>query len=247
MWPRSMIAEPRSRTSATRWNAPSRRVQACAERPLHLMFFQGLEAGRRLLSSRLPATTFPYSDFGGSSTSPSTRIPVIGRHVAGCGLFIDSKILNENRIFPTQRHCDKYHYVFLTQDIERVNEHGKDGFPFPGKWLDDTTMTFPTYAQLVFLKDVYEKACNYPVPKVRSKFQATWNFYKLQFAPLCRKLEEFEFDFREIADANWGEAKSFFEVELNSDYYKFNANQKLYPVVETPVESGKEQGTADQF
>ena len=31
-----MIAEPRSRTSATRWNVISEHVQACAERPLHL-------------------------------------------------------------------------------------------------------------------------------------------------------------------------------------------------------------------
>lgn len=147
------------------------------------------------------------------------------KSLIGCGLFMDSRLLGENLIFPTQRHCDNYHYVFLTQDIERANEYGQSGFPFPGKWLDVTTMTYPTYAQLVFLSDIYRKSKEHPDPKVRSKFQATWTFYQIQFQPLCDALRKSGCDFNTIADADWEAARKHFEKELNAEFYKYTANK----------------------
>lgn len=139
----------------------------------------------------------------------------------GCGLFIDSRLRSENQIFPIRRHCNRYHYVFLTQDIQRANEYGQNGFPFSGELLDSTGTNFQTYAQLVFLADVYRKSKEHPDPKVRSKFQATWCFYQLQFAPLCDALLKSGFDFNAIADADWKTAKAHFEEQLYSEYYKY--------------------------
>jgi hypothetical protein len=146
------------------------------------------------------------------------------KELIGCGLFIDNRLLEENRIFPTQRHCDRYHYVFLTQDIHRATEYGRSGFPFPGELVDSTTMTSPTYAQLIFLADIYRKASEHPTPSVRAKFQATWNFYQNQYPSLCDALRLSGFDFKAIADADWMHAKMVFERELRSGYYRFNAN-----------------------
>jgi len=146
------------------------------------------------------------------------------KELIGCGLFIDTRLLKENQIFPTWRHCDRYHYVFLTQDIQRASEYGQSGFPFPGALLDSTTMTFPTYSQLLFLADIYRKAAEHPEPRVRAKFQATWSFYQNQYPSLCDTLRQSDFDFNAVADADWKRAKKFFERELCSGYYRFNAN-----------------------
>jgi hypothetical protein len=137
--------------------------------------------------------------------------------LVGVGLFLDTELLGENRIFPTQRHCDRYHYVFLTQALQSANSYGESGFPFPGEVLDSTTMNFPTYAQLIYLKDIYEKSMDFPIAKVRSKYQATWNFYQLEFPALCNVLRESEFDFNAVADADWEEARVHFEKQLKSD------------------------------
>jgi hypothetical protein len=142
----------------------------------------------------------------------------------GCGLFIDDSILSENQIFPTLRHCDRYHYVFLTQRIQDASWHGEGGFPFPGELLDDTSTHFQTYAELCFLKEVYRKSRQEADPKVRSKFQATWGFYEQRFPALCETLRTSNFDFNAIADANWTEAEKHFREELRSDYYKYNAS-----------------------
>jgi hypothetical protein len=141
----------------------------------------------------------------------------------GCGLFMDVQLLKENEIFPTRRHCDRYHYVFLTQAIQNASNLGTSGFPFHGDLLDAMGTTTLTYAELTFLADVYRKSTSHPEPKVRSKFQATWNFYQLQFASLCDILRGSGFDFNAVADADWASAKASFDKELASDYYRFNA------------------------
>lgn len=151
------------------------------------------------------------------------------KSLIGCGLFINRTLLPDNWIFTTAKHCEKYDYVFLTQDIDRTNNYGQGKFPFPGELIDSSTMTFPTYAQLFFLKDIRIKAVGHPDPKVRAKFQATWIFYEEKFAELCRALLESNFDFNSIADANWSEAKEQFESELKSDYHKYNANNTINP------------------
>ena len=143
----------------------------------------------------------------------------------GCGLFIDRTLLPDNWIFPTIKYCEKYDYVFLTQDIDRANEYGKDGFPFPGELIDSTTMTHPTYAQLQFLKDVRMKSTDHPDPKVRAKFQATWTFYNEKYPLLCKAWLDSNFDFNTIANANWAEAMRQYDSELKSDSYKYNANK----------------------
>ena len=163
------------------------------------------------------------------------------KNLIGCGLFIDSTLLKNNLIFSTHPHCNKYHYVFLTQCIDYVSKYGKDGYPFPGILLDNTDMTFHTYAQITFLKDLYKKSLTHTNPKVRSKFQATWYFYKIKYSSLCKKLEDTGFNFSEISDANWEEAQSFFEKELKSDYYKFDPNYCTDFVEKTLVEKPKLQ------
>lgn len=107
------------------------------------------------------------------------------KSLIGCGLFIDNRLLADNHIFPTRRHCGQYDYVFLTQDIQRASEYGRNGFPFPGDVLDSTATTFPTYAQLRFLADIYQKASTHDDPRVRAKFQATWTHYEQQYPALC--------------------------------------------------------------
>ncbi|MBI9077740.1 MAG: hypothetical protein JEZ02_20230 [Desulfatibacillum sp.] len=140
------------------------------------------------------------------------------KSLVGCGLFIDKELLSNNHIFSTTKHCQKYDYVFLTQDITRANVYGKEGLPFPGDLIDSSGMTFPTYAQLMFLKDVREKSLDAPDPKVRAKFQATWTFYEKMFPLLCKAWLDSNFNCNAISNANWPEAKRFFDNELQSIY-----------------------------
>lgn len=144
-----------------------------------------------------------------------------GGSLIGVGLFMDNRLQRYNTIFPIERHCEKYNYVFLTQDITRAAGYGGDAFPIAGELIDDCDQTNPTYAQLTFLADVYQKATGHPIPKVRAKFQATWNFYERAFPGLCRALRDSNFDFTAIANAKWGEAAAAFERELASEYYRF--------------------------
>lgn len=144
------------------------------------------------------------------------------KNLAGVGLFLDNRLLEVNDIFLTQKHCDHFSYVFLTQDIQRANSFGYDGFPFDGDLLNSTTMNFPTFDQIQFLADVYKNAREHPLPKVRSKFQATWTFYELKFPGICNALQQSNFDCNAVADADWDSARKKFEEELQSDYYVFN-------------------------
>jgi len=143
------------------------------------------------------------------------------KSLMGCGLFLDSNLLKENDVYPTWQHCEQYHYVFLTQEVQRAAEvYGRHGFPFSGKLLDSAALN-STYAQLLFLKDVYKKSREHPDPNARSRFQATWTFYQLRFPILCDALCKCQFDFRAISDANWDEAASAFKENLRSDYFKY--------------------------
>jgi len=147
----------------------------------------------------------------------------------GCGLLMDSALLPDNRIFPTIWHCGRYHYVFLTQDIQRASEYGRGGFPFSGEILDSARLNFPMYAQLFFLKDVYLKSIHSPDPKVRAKFQATWTFYHQEFRALCDTWLSSGFDYAAIADADWEAARQGFESELKSEPFKYDANRARRP------------------
>jgi len=147
------------------------------------------------------------------------------KDLTGCGLFLDERLLAENRIFPTRRHCERFHYVFLTPSIQYLSDYGDSGFPFSGEPLDSTDMTLQVYAELTFLADVYRKSMEHPTPNVRAKFQATWSFYQLQFPLVCNVLRESGFDFNSVADADWRAAKSHFDNELESDYYRFHATR----------------------
>ena len=149
------------------------------------------------------------------------------KDLIGVGLFLDNRLLLENTIFPTQQHCDRYHYVFLTQDVTSANDYGKAGFPFSGAILDSTATNFPTYAQFVFLADVYANAMEHPVPKVRAKFQATWVFYQVKFPDLCNVLQRSGFDLNAVADADSNAASVHFQNELSTEYYKFSASHAV--------------------
>lgn len=149
------------------------------------------------------------------------------KSLIGCGLFIDQSILPDNWVFPTIRHCEQYHYVFLTQHIHKASEYGAYGYPFDGFALDSTGTTSLTYSQLLFLKDVYEKAANHPNPSVRSKFQATWSFYHNKYPALCDIWCSSNFNLSAIASADWNSAATGFKKELKSKYYKYDANKRL--------------------
>lgn len=147
------------------------------------------------------------------------------KDLIGVGLFLDNQLLAFNEIFPTQKNCPRFSYVFLTQHIERANSYGQSEFPFDGELLDSTTMNFPTFDQIQFLADVYKKAREHPVAKVRSKFQATWTFYELKFPGICNALQQSNFDCNAVANADWNAAKKKFEDELQSDYYVFDPDE----------------------
>lgn len=138
------------------------------------------------------------------------------KKLIGCGLFIDRRLNKYNKIFDTAKHNAAYDYVFVTQNIQSASEYGRGGFPFPGELLDSTTMNFDTYAELIFLRDIYLNSISHEDPKVRGKFQATWVHYQQQYKELCDALYAADFDFDAVTKANWQEAKVFFEKELAS-------------------------------
>lgn len=150
------------------------------------------------------------------------------KSIIGSGLYIESSLNRYNAIFKTSKHSDKYRFVFLTPHIDGLCMYGADGFPVPGELLDNANLQYQTYAELLYLKDIYERAIYEADPRIREKYQIVWFHYVKKYRCLCDVLCKSNFDLYSVSDADWQSAKDFYIKELESDYFKFSENDATH-------------------
>jgi hypothetical protein len=114
------------------------------------------------------------------------------------GLFIDRKLLNRNPGYLSTKYNDQTSFVFLTQNLERVEDTYRGMLPLPDVIALDTDLCHYLGPEILMIRDIREHSLHHPVEEVRAKYLAAWKLYKKAYPETLSKLEENDFDLRVI-------------------------------------------------
>lgn len=133
------------------------------------------------------------------------------KQISGIGMFIDKKLLTYNKIYRTLQFDEDFHFVFLTQALERLNAYGIPSFPIHERFFEDTLEFSFIDRELKVLKTIKENMDCQTDSKIRGKYLQTYHLYKLRYGTLIDFFEKNNFDFRAInPDADWDTALGHF-------------------------------------
>ncbi|RXP60879.1 hypothetical protein EC396_04290 [Lutibacter sp. HS1-25] len=127
------------------------------------------------------------------------------KEVNGIGLFIDKRILNFNRIYPTTNYDNDLNFVSVLQCFERLSENTLGILPSEDLLtIDGTDEYWAIKFELNYLKNIYLNSINHSNSKVRGKFLQTYQLYKNLFKPILTEFEKTNFSYQSINEnADW--------------------------------------------
>ena len=141
----------------------------------------------------------------------------IEKKIPSIGLFIDSKCNQYNQYFKTTPFNEKFHFVYLNRDLERLQVLSEGKLPVPPELMYDQ---FPfLIKQVRFLQDINNIMKSHNDKKIRTKHLTAWNYYHKRYPDLLDALENSSFDIKVISPGfNW--RKKLKDVEKEISYYK---------------------------
>jgi hypothetical protein len=139
------------------------------------------------------------------------------------GLFIDGTAAPYNRIFPTLTFSSEFSYVFLTQNLDRLNGDCQGSYPTLGELLTMTGSHYHAYDEIRLLETMHEMGRDHPDPRVRAKFLAVLSLYRQRYPEMMSALEQHSFSPESLADMDWSEARERHKHDLANAYYKFRS------------------------
>ncbi|NBV25550.1 MAG: hypothetical protein EBS05_27035, partial [Proteobacteria bacterium] len=110
------------------------------------------------------------------------------KQIKSIGLFIDSYCQRKNIVFDTTPLNEELQFVFITQNIGRLEKVSMGGFPLNPILLESMDIYNLTY-EIDWLADVYQNATAHELPDVKAKFQAAWSFYRKTYPRATQALE----------------------------------------------------------
>ena len=127
------------------------------------------------------------------------------KEINGIGLFIDKKITQYNKIFPTADYDKDLEFVSVLQSIERLNENSFGKLPFPDLiTIDETDAFWSIKFELNYLKNIFNSSMKHPNRKVRGKYIQTYQLYENLYKSLLITFEENNFSYLSINEkADW--------------------------------------------
>ncbi|WP_339298043.1 hypothetical protein MKY92_25135 [Paenibacillus sp. FSL R5-0623] len=127
---------------------------------------------------------------------------LIEKEIPCTGLFITDRCNASNNIFRTQRYSDDLNFVFVTQNLHRLEYEG-----YSNGWLiDELGLTRYVMAETLHIKFIFENMRNHSNSKVRTKYSATWNLYVNQYPRTLELFEQNSFNLNAIyPEIDWDE------------------------------------------
>jgi hypothetical protein len=141
------------------------------------------------------------------------------KDIPSLGLFMDQECAKYNRYFRLASFNADYSFVYLNRSLEQLNTHAGGRFP-----VEDYQMHMGDIApyvtwQIRFLRDIYNQMRNHPVPHVRTKFLAAWDFYKQRYPEMMGVLEENDFSALSLGRApDWDDLEKSMKQSIS--YFK---------------------------
>ncbi len=127
------------------------------------------------------------------------------KEVNSIGLFIDKSILSYNVIFKTVQFDKDLHFVFLTQNIERLcNWYDVANLPLEPSVINQTDEFLYLKDEVKILETLKKNIDNQIDSKVRGKYLQAYHFYTQRYKYLIEQLEINNFDYKIISPtARW--------------------------------------------
>lgn len=131
------------------------------------------------------------------------------KEITGIGLYIDKKIANRNKIFPSTSFDDDLNFVFLLKDFERFKDIKDSEFPIPSELIDHAYWGIGIKEAVQILKRIKDGIEMQNDSRIRSKYLQTYYFYKTRYKSLIEHLEKSDFDYTIISpQADWSKVES---------------------------------------
>src|ERR1039457_4901214 len=110
------------------------------------------------------------------------------KQINAIGLFIDRSIEGDSDIFKTVPFNDKFSFVFITQQLHKVEYLNGGRFPLDAFELEQTDLIWALTPELLYLKYLYLAMRFHPDEKVRVKYANTWVIFQSQYPNTTRHL-----------------------------------------------------------
>lgn len=141
------------------------------------------------------------------------------KEIPSLGLFMDKECEKYNRFFRLAKFNADYSFVYLNRSLEVLNKHSNGRFPVKDYRLFMADIAPYVTWQVRFLKDVHDQMRKHPVPHVRTKFLAAWDFYNRRYPQMLKVLEENAFVASSLGHApDWEQLEK--DTERSISYYK---------------------------
>lgn len=125
--------------------------------------------------------------------------------IQAVGLFVDDTVKPHMDIFETHPY-DTQQGIWFADTATMLRGKFFEGTDYAYAKLDITTSgDEPLLAyDFLYLKRLFEHGHDETLlPRVRTKYLTTWEFYRQKYPGLCQVLERYNFDFSKVIDIDW--------------------------------------------
>lgn len=128
----------------------------------------------------------------------------------GTGLFLQSSLVQYDRVFRSKQFSPEYHFSFLTVDLVRATDFRE--FPLPDEVIQwrGSGIEKRVYLQVEYLRSLWQ-GCFHDQPSIRSKFLNTWAMYEQNYRELTEVLRASDFSPESLCDIDWESARREFD------------------------------------
>lgn len=132
------------------------------------------------------------------------------------GLFMHTSIVEDSHIFKTRPFNEEYHFAYLTQSIHYVEEYLGGQFPIDKGLLEDSDLIYNLVPEVMHLQQVHCEMTKQADPRVREKYQATWNMFSQEYPKTTAFLAANNFSWLAICPTgSWSEVINKFPEDFS--------------------------------
>jgi hypothetical protein len=136
------------------------------------------------------------------------------KQINAIGLFMQGSIVSDSDIFDTVRFKTNYDFVFITQNLKRVEDMGR--FPLDRFVIEETELIYHLVPEVLYLKQLNHWMTAHPDAKVRLKYANTWRLFLARYPNTLKHLKATEFELDAISPgANWDVVASKFPEDYS--------------------------------
>jgi hypothetical protein len=140
--------------------------------------------------------------FGGSALIKAYQTE---KEIQAIGLFVDETVHPFMDVFETHVY-DEQKGLWFVDTATTLGDNFSAGTDFSDA-AENIVLTgnesFVAY-DLVYLRQLFLHAHDHSAPpRVRVKYQTTWEIYRMKYKGLCAALENVNFDFKKVIPINW--------------------------------------------